>query len=80
MSRLTNDIELLISETKEKIKDPEVSGTDSAWIIIDFADKIIILMQELIEEHKKMEARLESKSSYIRWINNEFEKEFNKKK
>ena len=80
MSKLTSEIELLIQETQEKIKDPAVSGTDATWIVINFADKIITMIPELIKEHKKMETRLESKASYIRWVNAEYEKEFNKKK
>jgi hypothetical protein len=55
-----------LAEAEKEIRDPETSGTESAWTAINFADKMTALLPALIAHAERSEAMLiEERARFI---------------
>lgn len=57
MYKILQEARQLLTETDQKIKDPALSGTESAWVAINFADKMSVMLPELLAYAEIREAQ-----------------------
>ena len=64
-----DNIEKLFQETQDKILDP---NTACITLMLDFADRVSILLPDLFKEYEKLEKDLAVSRSYCRWLDKQY--------
>ena len=67
-----NDIEKLFGETRDKMLDPKTDSTACITLMLDFADRVSVLLPDLFKEYERLEKDLASVRSYCRWLDKQY--------
>ncbi len=67
-----DDIEKLFQETQDKILDPKTDSTACITLMLDFADRVSVLLPDLFKEYERLEKNLATSRSYARWLDKQY--------
>lgn len=72
MANVLSDARQLLAETDQKIRDPTLTATETAWVAINFADKMSVMLPEMVAYAEMREAQaIEAMSRYLMTSNND---------
>jgi len=54
---ILSDARQLLAETDQKIRDPALTATETAWVAINFADKMSVMLPEVLAYAEMREAQ-----------------------
>ena len=67
-----NDIEKLFQETQDKMLNPKTDSVAGITSMLDFADKVSVLLPDLFKEYERLEKNLATSKSYARWLDKQY--------
>lgn len=63
-----DNIEKLFQETQDKMLD----STACITLMLDFADRVSVLLPDLFKEYERLEKDLVASKSYARWLDKQY--------
>jgi hypothetical protein len=67
-----DNIEKLFQETQDKMLDPKTDSTACITLMLDFADRVSVLLPDLFKEYERLEKDLATSRSYARWLDKQY--------
>lgn len=67
-----DNIEKLFQETQDKMLDPKTDSTACTTLMLDFADRVSVLLPDLFKEYERLEKDLVASKSYARWLDKQY--------
>lgn len=67
-----DNIEKLFQETQDKMLDPKTDSTACITLMLDFADRVSVLLPDLFKEYERLEKNLATSRSYARWLDKQY--------
>ena len=67
-----DNIEKLFGETQDKMLDPKTDSTACITLMLDFADRVSVLLPDLFKEYERLEKNLATSRSYARWLDKQY--------
>ena len=67
-----DEIEKLFGETQDKMLDPKTDSTACITLMLDFADRVSVLLPDLFKEYERLEKNLATSRSYCRWLDKQY--------
>lgn len=67
-----DNIEKLFGETQDKMMDPKTDSTACITLMLDFADRVSVLLPDLFKEYERLEKDLATSRSYARWLDKQY--------
>ena len=67
-----DEIEKLFGETQDKMLDPKTDSTACITLMLDFADRVSVLLPDLFKEYERLEKNLATSRSYVRWLDKQY--------
>ena len=67
-----DNIEKLFQETQDKMLDPKTDSTVCTTLMLDFADRVSVLLPDLFKEYERLEKNLATSRSYCNWLDKQY--------
>ena len=67
-----DEIEKLFGETQDKMLDPKTDSIACTTLMLDFADRVSVLLPDLFKEYERLEKDLVASKSYARWLDKQY--------
>lgn len=67
-----DEIEKLFGETQDKMLGPKTDSTACITLMLDFADRVSVLLPDLFKEYERLEKDLATSRSYARWLDKQY--------